>query len=109
MQTLRGFGRSHDIATPLLDGAWQSNAAQNRLVGRKLARVLPNLRGARIAVLGLTYKPDTSTLRRSAALEVIAELTQCRRAGDRPRPEGKYRRGKAVVRLHCSATARSPP
>jgi UDPglucose 6-dehydrogenase len=25
-------------------------------------------------VLGLTYKPDTSTLRRSAALDVIAEL-----------------------------------
>jgi UDPglucose 6-dehydrogenase len=30
----------------------------------------------RICVLGLTYKPDTSTLRRSAALEIIADLTR---------------------------------
>ena len=27
-----------------------------------------------MTVLGLTYKPDTSTLRRSAAMEVIADL-----------------------------------
>jgi UDPglucose 6-dehydrogenase len=41
---------------------------------RKLSQALPALKGARIAVLGLTYKADTSTLRRSAALEVIADL-----------------------------------
>jgi UDPglucose 6-dehydrogenase len=75
MQTLRGLGRKGNIPTPLLDGAWQSNIQQNQLVLRKLSRALPKLSGARIAVLGLTYKPDTSTLRRSAALEVIAELT----------------------------------
>ena len=33
-----------------------------------------NLRGRRIAILGLTYKPETSTLRRSAALEIAGEL-----------------------------------
>jgi len=75
MQTLRSLGRNGNIPTPLLDGAWQSNIQQNELVVRKLRRALPKLAGARIAVLGLTYKPDTSTLRRSAALEVIADLT----------------------------------
>jgi UDPglucose 6-dehydrogenase len=60
----------------LLDGAWTANAEQNRLVVRKLARALPKLQGARVAVLGLTYKPDTSTLRRSAAMEVIADLVK---------------------------------
>jgi UDPglucose 6-dehydrogenase len=74
MQTLRSLGRSRDIPTPLLDGAWQSNIQQNKLVVRKLLRALKKLSGVRIAVLGLTYKPDTSTLRRSAALDVIAEL-----------------------------------
>ena len=74
MQTLRGFGDEYGLDTPLLDGAWAANAEQNRLVLRKLAHVLPTLQGARIAVLGLTYKADTSTLRRSAALEVIGEL-----------------------------------
>jgi UDPglucose 6-dehydrogenase len=75
MQTLRALGRKHDVPTLLLDGAWEANGQQNKLVVRKLSRALPKLEGAHIAVLGLTYKPDTSTLRRSAALEVIADLT----------------------------------
>ena len=74
MQTLRRFGDERGVDTPLLDGAWASNVAQNGLVLRKLAQALPALAGARVAVLGLTYKPDTSTLRRSAAIEVIADL-----------------------------------
>ena len=76
MQTLRRLGRELGVETPLLDGAWRGNEEQNRLVLRKLSRVLPSLRGARIAVLGLTYKPDTSTLRRSAAMAVIADLVR---------------------------------
>jgi UDPglucose 6-dehydrogenase len=74
MQTLRRLARGFDLGTPLLDGAWNANAEQNRLVVRKLRRVLGELRGARVAVLGLTYKADTSTLRRSAAIDVIADL-----------------------------------
>jgi UDPglucose 6-dehydrogenase len=74
MQTLRRLGREHGLPTLLLDGAWAANGEQNRLVVRKLERELHDLKGARVAVLGLTYKADTSTLRRSAALEVIADL-----------------------------------
>lgn len=74
MQTLRSLGRRYSVDTPLLDGAWTSNAEQNRLVVRRLARVIPKLAGARVAVLGLTYKANTSTLRRSAALQIIADL-----------------------------------
>lgn len=77
LQTLRQLGNRYGIATPLLDGARTSNQNQNRIVLRKLRGVLgENLQGRRIAVLGLTYKPDTSTLRRSAALEIISELAR---------------------------------
>jgi len=44
------------------------------LVARKLRKVYGSIRGLTIGVLGLTYKPGTSTLRRSAALEIIGEL-----------------------------------
>lgn len=74
MQTLRGLGDRFGIETPQLDGTWNSNQQQNKLVVRQLDKMLAGLGGRRIAVLGLTYKPDTSTLRRSAALEVIADL-----------------------------------
>jgi len=75
MQTLRKLGDRFGIDTPLLDGAWASNQQQNRIVIHKLRRLLGgNLEGRRIAILGLTYKPETSTLRRSAALEIIGDL-----------------------------------
>jgi UDPglucose 6-dehydrogenase len=75
MQTLRGIGDRASVDTPLLDGAWHSNQRQNQSVIHRLNSAFGgDLRGRRIAVLGLTYKPDTSTLRRSAALEVIGEL-----------------------------------
>ena len=96
MQTLRSLGDRSGLETPMLDGAWESNVRQNRLVVRKLRKAFGGrgLKGVRAAVLGLTYKPDTSTLRRSASLEIIAEMAE--RGDDRrgPRPEGRPRRGR---------------
>jgi UDPglucose 6-dehydrogenase len=75
IQTLRGLGDKFGIDTPQLDGAWESNRQQNNLVVRQLKKHLGiSLKGKKICLLGLTYKPDTSTLRRSAALGVIADL-----------------------------------
>ncbi len=76
MQTLRGLGDRAGLETPLLDGAWESNGRQNQLVVRKLKKAFDGrgLSGVRAAVLGLTYKPNTSTLRRSASLEIIGDM-----------------------------------
>jgi len=77
LQTLRMLGNQHHVDTPMLDGVWISNQAQNDMVVHRLKGLFSNkLNGRRIAVLGLTYKPDTSTLRRSAALEVIDGLVR---------------------------------
>src|SRR5882672_6916450 len=75
--TLRGLGDQFHIDTPMLDGVQASNQAQNNMVVRRLKEIVGGkLNGRHIAVLGLTYKADTSTLRRSAALEVIAGLVR---------------------------------
>ncbi len=75
LQTLRKIGDQRGVDTPLLDGVWTSNQLQNKSVIHRLRRHLGGtLAKKKICVLGLTYKPDTSTLRRSAALEVVAEL-----------------------------------
>jgi UDPglucose 6-dehydrogenase len=76
MQTLKSIGDQSALETPLLDGAWESNCQQNQLVLRKLRKAFPSLANVRATVLGLTYKPDTSTLRRSAALEIIADMAR---------------------------------
>jgi UDPglucose 6-dehydrogenase len=74
MQTLRGLGDKFGLDTLMLDGIWESNKIQNRLVIRKLKKVFGKLENAPVTVLGLTYKPDTSTLRRSASLEIIGDM-----------------------------------
>jgi UDPglucose 6-dehydrogenase len=76
MQTLKSLGDQSALETPLLDGAWESNRQQNKLVLRKLKKAFADLANVQVAVLGLTYKPDTSTLRRSAALEIIADMVR---------------------------------
>ena len=75
VQTLRGLGDAFKIETPLLDGLWRSNQQQNQLVMRKLKAEFGDVTGKTVAILGLTYKPGTSALRRSAAIEIANELT----------------------------------
>lgn len=74
IQTLRALGDKYNLETIFFDGLWQSNLNQNNLVLRKLKKVFGKLEGINIAIFGLTYKPDTSTLRRSAAIEIIKGL-----------------------------------
>ncbi len=75
VQTLRAFGKSYGLEIPLLDGLWLSNHSQKQIVIRKLKKYFDgDLSGRKICVLGLTYKPNTSPLRRSAALELISDL-----------------------------------
>jgi len=58
----------------LLPAVRESNEEQKTWPCRRLVEVLGNLSGRRLAVLGLTYKPGTSTLRRSSAVEVCRWL-----------------------------------
>jgi len=73
---LRELGARRGVGTPLLDGVWASNAEQQAWVLRTLERLAGALSQPVVAVLGLTYKPGTSTLRRSAAIEACTWLSQ---------------------------------
>ena len=75
LKTLRKLGQRNGRETPLIEGVLRVNEQQNRVVVRKLSRLYGSLEGLTVGVLGLTYKPGTSTLRRSVALEIIGELT----------------------------------
>lgn len=54
----------------------RSNDRHRAWPQRRLAEVFPDLRGRSIAILGLTYKPHTSTLRGSSAIALCAWLVQ---------------------------------
>ena len=74
VRALQRFGEAHGRATPLLDAVMSVNAGRAGAVKKRLLAEYKSLRGLRLGVLGVTYKPGTSTLRRSVALEFIADL-----------------------------------
>ncbi len=64
------------VPVPLLESIRRSNDLHKNWPRRKLESVLGTLPGRTVAVLGLTYKPGTDTLRRSAAVELCHWLLE---------------------------------
>lgn len=73
---LADAGLKAGIPTNLISGVKSSNDAHRGWAKRRLRELLGDLRGQRIAVWGLTYKPGTDTLRRSAAIELCRSLVE---------------------------------
>jgi UDPglucose 6-dehydrogenase len=69
-QLARACGEKAAIFPAILAG----NEAHKDWALRRLQTLLDPLAGTTIAVLGLTYKPGTDTLRRSGAVELAAKL-----------------------------------
>jgi len=76
LRILQETGRRHAYETPFIDAVVEVNNRQNASIVYRLKRLIGELDGKHIGVLGLTYKAGTSTLRRSAALEIIGSLRQ---------------------------------
>ncbi len=75
LRALQKLGRDFQIPTPLFDSVLEINRRQTERMIEMLEECFEgNLRGKTFAVFGLTYKPGTSTLRRSASLEIIGKL-----------------------------------
>jgi UDPglucose 6-dehydrogenase len=90
---LSEIGSVHHQPTPLFSAVKTSNDAHRRWPQRKILGLLQDLNGKTISVWGLTYKPGTDTLRRSASVELCRWLAS----------EG------VVVRVHDPAVKVLPP
>jgi UDPglucose 6-dehydrogenase len=71
---LIGLGEQHGLDTSLFRGVWESNREHKGWVRDRLAQLLAGLADPVVAILGLTYKPGTDTLRRSGAVELCSWL-----------------------------------
>jgi UDPglucose 6-dehydrogenase len=69
---------SHACGAPLgvLEAVEAANERQKRRLFEKLQSVLPSLNGTRIAVWGLSFKPQTDDMRESPALTLIDQLCE---------------------------------
>jgi UDPglucose 6-dehydrogenase len=75
---LLGMGSRLGFETPLLAGVKKSNDVHRGWASRRLRELLGDLGGKTIAVLGLTYKANTDTLRRSESVTLCRWLVEQR-------------------------------
>lgn len=91
VRSVRSMGRERGLGMRLTDAVDAVNVAQVAAVADRLEAMLRRpITDARIAVLGLAFKPDTDDIRDSAAIAFAAEL---------------QRRGAAVVACDPQASA----
>ncbi len=74
VQALKQLAGNSGYHFQLLNAVIEVNALQKRRVVGKLKRRLGNLRGRRIALLGLTFKPNTDDLREAASIVLAGRL-----------------------------------
>ncbi|GGN38192.1 UDP-glucose dehydrogenase family protein [Deinococcus daejeonensis] len=69
-------GREHNYNMPILQAAIDVNTRQRQVIIDKLIRHMRSLKGKRVTVLGMAFKPDTDDLRNAPAHDLIARLYQ---------------------------------
>ena len=75
LRVLDGVNRTAlDGRAPLFGDVWRYNQRRLEVVARRAGEILGGVADRRLALLGMTYKPGTSTLRRSLPLEVAKDL-----------------------------------
>lgn len=76
MKVLHRLADEHGYPAPFFDGVLKVNQRQNEMVVNRLRQACGSLQDLTVGVLGLTYKAGTSTLRRSAAVEIIQAVAR---------------------------------
>jgi UDPglucose 6-dehydrogenase len=74
MAFLGALATKHELTLPLVSAVPASNDAHKLWAVQRLEELLGSVSGKHIAILGLTYKPGTDTLRRSLAVETAQAL-----------------------------------
>lgn len=87
------IGRSLSISTPLITAVNISNQGHKMWALNRLRMELGDLNSKTVAVLGLTYKPGTNTLRRSSSIELCENLV----------------RNGVIVKCHDPSLKKLPP
>ena len=64
------------VSLPLITDIYKINQNRKEVFYKKIIGQLKNLKGKKIVMFGLVYKPGTNTLRRSLALEIANWLTK---------------------------------
>ena len=103
VRALAYLGRQNELPLYILEAVLKVNERQRRATVEKVRRMCGGkLKGKTVAVLGLSFKPNTSDVRESPALEIVEALVK---EGARvrvydPVAMEEFRRAKPKLHLH---------
>ena len=75
VSALRALAKEYDYEPVLLEATVAVNKRQKKRLIGKLQRELHTLKGKRIALLGLSFKPNTDDLREAPSLQIAHTLS----------------------------------
>lgn len=74
VKALMNTGRQHGYTMKVIEAVEEVNKAQKSIVYKKIKRALGDLNNKKIAIWGLSFKPETDDMREAPAIEVIDKL-----------------------------------
>lgn len=81
--------QDHDVPLRIVEATVEANALRKRAMGRKILDAMgADARGKRVALLGLTFKPNTDDMRDAPSLDIVAALLEAGVAVTAYDPEG---------------------
>ncbi len=68
------MAEEHDVQLSIIDSAVKANEKQRELIVKKIKDAMGVLKGRKIAILGLSFKPNTDDIRDAPSLFIIKSL-----------------------------------
>ena len=75
-RALNAIAQSYEYEFKLIKAVIEANQRQREIVVEKIEKVLGEIKGKTIAILGLAFKQNTDDIRESASLDIIKLLLQ---------------------------------
>src|SRR6185312_1644296 len=73
-KALVALGRSVNYNVRIVESALQVNEDQKTSIIERIRRLVPELDGKTIAILGLAFKPETDDMREAPSIKIIEDL-----------------------------------
>jgi UDPglucose 6-dehydrogenase len=74
IRALSAIAETYHLDTPLLDAILEVNETQKSVLARKSLKTLGSLKNKKIAIWGLSFKPNTDDTRESPSLDLIESI-----------------------------------
>jgi UDPglucose 6-dehydrogenase len=75
-RALSSIARQYDCDSLIVDAVIEVNQRQRRMMIPKIEKLVGGLRGKAIAVLGLSFKPETDDMRDAPSVDIIRALVE---------------------------------